>query len=82
VLPSRVLKYVLTVSAEVFFASLSATVCVTSLSAQVWECLFYRPETGSYRSSGVARLEVMEGQTRLTCIPRKTLGNVNEHTKG
>jgi len=36
----------------------------------------------SYVWSGVARLEVMEGQTRLTCIPRKTLDNVNDHTKG
>jgi len=34
--------------------------------------------------SGVARVEVMEGQTQLTCIPRKTLDNVNvnHHAKG
>jgi len=36
---------------------------------------------GRPSGSGVARLEVMEGQTWPTCIPRKTLDNVNDHTK-
>jgi len=41
-----------------------------------------RAQLCRFGRSGVARLEVMEGQTPLTCIPRKTLDNVNDHTKG